>query len=75
VLEHLRLILALRAAGYSLGDIACLSLEGPPTIEILRRRLAQLDAERTALPHPHPHPRSGALALLARQEPQAATAR
>jgi hypothetical protein len=75
VLEHLRLILALRAAGYSLGDIACLSLDGPPTIEILRRRLALLDAERTALPHPHPHPRSGALALLARQEPQAATAR
>lgn len=70
LLDHLRLILALRSAGYSLRDIAHLSQDGPPTAETLRRRLAQLEAERGLAP---PR-RITASALLACREPLAAAA-
>ncbi|WP_188916225.1 helix-turn-helix domain-containing protein [Caulobacter rhizosphaerae] len=70
VLDHLRLILALRTAGYSLRDITYLSLDGPPTVEILRRRVAQVEAER-ALTLPL---RLGASALRPRRESLAAAA-
>jgi DNA-binding transcriptional MerR regulator len=45
VIENLRLIFALRAKGFTLGEIAALSPEGAPTLETLRVHLARLQAE------------------------------
>lgn len=45
VIEHLRLICALRRCGLSLREIAWLSPEGPPTADRLRRELALFDPQ------------------------------
>ena len=52
VIEHLRLICALRRLGLGLRQVGWLSPEGPPTLELLQRELAALLGEREGTTRP-----------------------